>query len=75
MISQFAYTLIFGKPVIMYGGILTYLLLLSTAGVSLLNVKFQIHVIPFKWHPRLATLTIIVATLHAILGMSLYFNF
>lgn len=75
MISQLAYTLVFGKPIIMYGGILTYLFLLSTASVSILNIKFQIHVIPFKWHARLAMLTIIVATLHAILGMSLYLNF
>jgi hypothetical protein len=75
MIHTFAYTLVFGKPVIMYGGIATYLLFLLTVIIALLNVKFQIHFIPFKWHPRLALLAIIAATLHAILGLSLYFNF
>jgi hypothetical protein len=75
MIHQIAYTLILGKPIIMYLGILTYLSLLFTAFISVSNVKFGIHIVPFKWHPRLAAVTIILATVHAILGLSLYFGF
>jgi hypothetical protein len=74
MIQAIAYTLIFGKPAIMYGGILTYLLLLSTAIVGYLNFK-GIYIIPFKWHPRLALTAIIVASIHALFGLSIYFNF
>jgi hypothetical protein len=74
MIHALAYTLYFGKPLIMYGGILTLSLLIFTAAVGFLN-HHGIHAIPFKWHPRLATLTIIVAIAHAILGLSAYFNF
>lgn len=74
MVQNIAYTFVFGKPLVMYGGILTMLLLLSTATVGFLNFK-GIHIIPFKWHPRLALTTIIIAVIHAILGLSLYFNF
>lgn len=74
MIHSLAYTLVFGKPVIMYGGILTFLLLSTTATVGFLIHK-GIRPIPFKWHPRLAVTTIIVAVLHAILGLSIFFNF
>jgi hypothetical protein len=58
----------------MYGGIFTLLLMLSTATVGALNFK-GISVIPFKWHPRLAITTITIAIIHAILGLSVYFNF
>jgi len=74
MIHTIAYTLVFGKPVIMYGGIFTLILLLFTATVGALNLH-GIHVIPFKWHPVLAVTTIIFALLHAMLGLSAYFNF
>ena len=73
MIQNIAFTLILGKPVVMYGGILTLLLLLFTATVGALNFK-GISIIPFKWHPRLAALTIIIALVHGLLGLSIYFN-
>ncbi|MFA6454512.1 MAG: hypothetical protein WCV70_01490 [Patescibacteria group bacterium] len=74
MIHNIAYTLILGKPLIMYGGILTFSLLLFTATVGALNFK-GIAVIPFKWHPRLAIATIIAALIHALFGLSIFFNF
>lgn len=74
MVHNLAYTLFLGKPLIMYGGLLTFLLLLFTATVGALNFK-GITIIPFKWHPRLAIATISVAIIHAILGLSIYFNF
>ena len=74
MVFNFAYYLILGKPLIMYMGILTYLALLATATIGALNYR-GITVIPFKWHPRIAITTILLATLHAILGLSGYFNF
>ena len=74
MIHNIALTLFLDKPLVMYGGIMTFLLLLFTATVGALNFK-GITVIPFKWHPRLAIITIIIATIHAILGLSILFNF
>jgi hypothetical protein len=74
MIHNIALTLFLGKPLIMYGGIITFLLLLFTATVGALNFN-GITVVPFKWHPRLAVITIIVAVIHALLGLSIYFNF
>ena len=74
MVFNFAYYLILGKPLIMYMGILTYLSLLATATIGALNFR-GITVIPFKWHPRIAITTIVLATLHAILGLSGYLNF
>lgn len=74
MIQTIAFTLVFGKPLIMYGGIAAFLLLVSTAAVGALNRR-GISVIPFRWHARLALLTILVATVHALFGLSAYFGF
>ena len=74
MMQNIAYTLFLGKPLVMYGGVLTFLLMLFTATVGALNFK-GISVIPFKWHPRLALTTIIIAIIHAIFGLSIFFNF
>ncbi len=74
MVHYLALTLFLGKPLVMYAGILAFLLLLFTATVGLLNYK-GIHTIPFKWHARLAAITIIVVIFHAILGLSIQFGF
>lgn len=74
MVQNLALTLFLGKPLIMYGGIATFLLLLFTAIVGALNFK-GIQVIPFKWHPILAILTILVGTIHAIFGLSIFLGF
>lgn len=74
MIHNIALTLFLGKPLVMYGGIFTLLFLLFTATVGLLNFN-GIAIIPFKWHPRLAATTIMVALIHGLLGLSIYFNF
>jgi len=71
MLENISYFLIFGKPLILYLGILTLTLLVSTATVGYLNFKGR-TVIPFKWHPRLAALTLSVAAVHATLGILLY---
>lgn len=74
MLHQIAMTLIFGKPLLMYGGLILFIFLLSTATVGFLNFR-GIHVIPFKWHPVLAITTITIAVIHGLLGLSLAFNF
>lgn len=74
MISKIALIMFLGKPIIAYGGMLSYVLLLSTAVVGFLNHK-GIHTIPFKWHPRLALTTIIIATIHGLFGLAITFGF
>ena len=74
MIKQIAFYIILGKPLIMYMGIITLLSLLFTASISILNKK-GITIIPFKWHKRMAMITIILALIHSLLGLSLYYKF
>jgi len=74
MIHELALSLFLGKPLVMYGGIFTLLLMIFTATIAILNFK-GIHTIPIKWHPRLAAITIAVALIHAFFGLSIFFNF
>lgn len=72
MLEQITYFQILGKPLIMYGGIITLLLLLFTAIIAVLNKK-GINKIPFKWHPIMARITIAFAIIHGLLGVLAYF--
>jgi hypothetical protein len=74
MVSQIAYYLIAGLPVVAYLGIATLLLLLSTATVGFLNFRGNTK-IPFRWHPRLAGATIVLAIIHAIFALSGHLGF
>lgn len=64
--------MIFGKPLIMYTGILTLLSFLFTALIGFLNYK-GIRKIPLKWHPVMAVISITLAIIHGALGIFLYF--
>jgi len=72
VLNEIIYFQIFGKPLIMYGGIITLLSILFTASIAVLNKK-GIKLIPFKWHPRMAIFSIILVLIHGILGMLAYF--
>ena len=67
-----AFAPILGRPLIMWGGLFTLLLLLLTGMVAGLNRK-GIHTVPMIWHFRLAYLTILLVLVHGIIGMLLYF--
>jgi len=71
MLEKISYYLIFGKPLIMYLGILTLLSFLFTAMIAVLNKK-GINTIPFEWHPRMAIFSIILAIIHGFLGVMLH---
>ncbi len=72
MLRNISYYLIFGKPLIMYLGILTFLSFLLTATIAILNKK-GIHKIPFKWHPIMGIFSITLAIIHGLLGILAYF--
>ena len=74
MIHTIALTMFLGQPLILYGGIFTFFCIITTATFGLLHFK-GIITIPFKWHPRLALLTITVAVIHAFLGLSILWGF
>ncbi|MFA5024760.1 MAG: hypothetical protein WC523_07485 [Patescibacteria group bacterium] len=74
MIQTIALISILGKPLFMYLGLLTFVLLLAAATVGRLNFKGN-TTIPFKWHPRLVVLAMTVGIIHMILGLSVFFNF
>jgi len=71
MFEQFSYALVFGFPVIMYLGLITFASFVFTATVGLLNYK-GILWIPFRWHPRLAAISIALGIFHGSLGILAY---
>ena len=74
MINTLALVSVLGLPLVAYGGIVTFLLILFTAVIGYLNFK-GVSTIPFKWHPRLAVLTILLALIHAFLGLSIFLGY
>ncbi|MFH0860261.1 MAG: hypothetical protein V1921_03585 [Candidatus Altiarchaeota archaeon] len=66
MAIDIGYYEVWGVPLIIYGGIITLLSLFITASIAVLNRK-GVTKIPFKWHPRMAKLSIILAVTHATL--------
>lgn len=71
MIRTIGYTMILGKPLILWGGVVTLICLLITAGISILNNRGN-HKIPFQWHPRMAKVTIVLGILHGVMGLASY---
>ncbi|MBI4448391.1 hypothetical protein HY643_05410 [Candidatus Woesearchaeota archaeon] len=71
MLNNISYFPIFGKPLMMYLGIITLASFLFTASISIMNKK-GIHAIPFKWHPRMAIISITLALIHGTLGVLAY---
>jgi len=72
MLEFVTYYSIFGRPLILYLGILTLFSFLFTASIAIMN-KRGINKIPFKWHPRMAIFSISLAIIHGILGILAYF--
>jgi hypothetical protein len=71
MLSEISYFLILGKPLIMYLGIATFLCVGATALIAVLRRKAPRR-IPFTLHHRFAVVSLILALVHGILGMSAY---
>lgn len=74
MFSEFAYSLIFGKPVIFYLGVITLFSFFFTASIAMMN-KRGISYISFKWHPRMAKISLVLALAHGFLALSYYLGF
>jgi hypothetical protein len=74
MIATIALTPIFGKPTIMYGGLITLILLVITAVYAWGGVRGYWR-FSLKWHASLAGLTIVFALFHGLLGLAMAFGF
>jgi hypothetical protein len=72
MIRQVANYLIFGKPLVMYVGIVTLLTFGLTALIAVMNNRGDQR-LPFSWHQKAAKVALLIATVHAILAVSLFF--
>jgi hypothetical protein len=57
-----------GLPLIAWGGIFTFLCLMGTATIAYLTIH-GIKQIPFKWHFRMALITIIAGFLHGLIAI------
>jgi hypothetical protein len=66
MITSLGHIVIFGLPIALYFGIITFFSLIITAAMGILVLKGLYH-IPFKWHMRMAAVTFIFALIHITL--------
>jgi hypothetical protein len=74
MISQIAVQSIFGLPLMLYGGVLTFLSFVFAAYIAWANMRGWAR-IPMKWHSRMAAISFMLAILHGIFGLSIYMGF
>jgi len=65
--SDIAYYNVFGIPLLVYGGMLTLILLLATATAGWLVMKGKVK---FSFHKILAIITIIIAFGHGLLAFA-----
>lgn len=72
MFLQITYFQIFGKPLIMWGGLLTLIFLLLTI-IMVVAKKNGVRKFPVKWHSGMAIITLILALAHGTLGILAYF--
>jgi len=72
MLEQITYYQILGKPLIMYGGIITLLTMLFAASIPFLQ-KRGVKGMTYQLHVRVAITAVILALIHGTLGILHYF--
>ncbi len=75
MIHQIALTMILGLPVVVYGGILTFLSFSFTAYIGLSNYKHFEHHLPFFWHPTMVITSFTFALIHILFALSIFVGY
>jgi len=71
MLANIAILTVFGWRLTIIFGALTFISVCFTALIGYLNFKGK-SAIPFRWHPRMAVISISLAIIHIILVLSLY---
>ena len=72
MLAEITYYMIFGKPLILYLGLLAFLGFSATASVAVLTMK-GIRRFPVSTHKALAAVSFLLALVHMALGLLAYF--
>jgi len=73
VLQNIAYTTILGYPLIFYLGILTYVMLLVTLVIPVLNARVKrLPRISVRVHQRFGYITLALATVHGLLTLSSY---
>ncbi len=73
-LQNVAYLDLFGRPLIFYLGILTYVLLLVTVTLQILRLRVKrLRRIPRSLHHALGLATLGIATFHGLFSLSVYF--
>lgn len=65
---NFIYTLLWGKPAYVWGGALTFLLMLAAFLVVASKGK-----LPIAWHRPLGIAALIIGAMHFLVGIIIYF--
>ncbi len=65
-------TVILGLPIIVWLGMLLLSLLLIQVIIAFLNLRMKITAIPFSVHRVLGYIILIIALIHAFLGLAAY---
>jgi uncharacterized metal-binding protein len=71
MFQEISYYLIGGIPLVVYLGIIVFILFILTALIAVLRKKGKTKV-SVQWHYRFAFLSIALGTIHLILGIFSY---
>ncbi|HIJ06716.1 MAG: hypothetical protein XE11_1210 [Methanomicrobiales archaeon 53_19] len=71
-IAAVAYTQVLGLPLVVVLGIILFISLCITASIAIIKRRGRLQKVPFTWHFRMAGISILIALLHAILGISVY---
>jgi len=72
MLNYITYYPIFGKPFILYLGILTLFAFIMTASIGI-SIHEGLRNIKFRWHPTMAGIALSLAVIHGTLGILAYF--
>lgn len=72
MFNYITYYPIFGKPFILYLGVVTLISFIITASIGI-SIHEGLRKIKFKWHPTMAGISLSLAVIHGTLGILAYF--
>jgi len=76
MITQIALLPIFGYPVIMYGGIFTFVFMVFASFIGWRTMKGKCKLKnPIKWHKAMAMIAVLLGLIHGLFGLALIIGF
>lgn len=75
MIHQIALSTILGVPIVVYGGIFTFLAFSFTAYIGFTNHHHTEHHLPFVWHPTMVVVSFTFALIHMFFALSIFMGY